>query len=301
MKTNAIKNLTAMILAIIMVVTIAVPVFATANEFVMNFESEYGEIVKSYYYPTVSDEISATIKSDSVSVYDHIGDNSYGVKAEGLKGEKIWLCQYIEYANGEVVYRYYLDDYNSDFYYTAMTYQFISADDVVIDGADVEVEDEIVEDEVLEDEVEEEIIEEEIIEEEIIEEEIIEEEIIEEVIPAITLDFLPKGLIARSSTSKATATINSSSVRVYKSLDNGAEGIEISVDPGTQISLITKYTFTMRNGSKLVFYRYDYTGSNEALYDAAISEYSGYVFIFEEDITVNETVKKTGKYFARTK
>ena len=57
----------------------------------------------------------------------------------------------------------------------------------------------------------------------------------------------------------------------------------------------------MRNGSKLVFYRYDYTGSNEALYDAAISEYSGYVFIFEEDITVNETVKKTGKYFARTK
>ena len=286
MKTNAIKNLTAMILAIIMVVTIAVPVFATANEFVMNFESEYGEIVKSYYYPTVSDEISATIKSDSVSVYDHIGDNSYGVKAEGLKGEKIWLCQYIEYANGEVVYRYYLDDYNSDFYYTAMTYQFISADDVVIDGADVEVEDEIVEDEVLEDEVEEEII---------------EEEIIEEVIPAITLDFLPKGLIARSSTSKATATINSSSVRVYKSLDNGAEGIEISVDPGTQISLITKYTFTMRNGSKLVFYRYDYTGSNEALYDAAISEYSGYVFIFEEDITVNETVKKTGKYFARTK
>lgn len=104
---------------------------------------------------------------------------------------------------------------------------------------------------------------------------------------AITLDFLPAGLIAESENVQGTtATINGTSVLLYKSLDNGAEGIEVAVEAGTQIDLITKYTFTTASGA-LVFYRYDYWGSNEALNDAAISEYSGYVFVCEADITVH--------------
>ncbi|MBQ4628163.1 MAG: hypothetical protein IJB44_03695 [Clostridia bacterium] len=294
MKKNEIKrNIITLTLTIIMLVSFALPAFAYgANEIIKNFETDNGDIVESYYYPSVKDELSATIKSDSVYVYDYIGDCSYGVEAEGLAGVKVWLCQYIEYANGEVLYRYYLDDYNNDFYYTSVSYQFISAKDVIIDGAEVE--------ETVEPETEEIVIEEEIIpevEETVPEvEEVVEEETEETVVektPALTLDFLPENLIADAETSSAkTATINGTSVKVYKSLDNGAEAIEIAVDANTKIDLITKYTFTKADGSKLVFYRYDYLGSNQALSDAALSEYSGYVFIFADDITVEEPVEE---------
>lgn len=269
MKKNEIKrNIITLTLTIIMLVSFALPAFAYgANEIIKNFETDNGDIVESYYYPSVKDELSATIKSDSVYVYDYIGDCSYGVEAEGLAGVKVWLCQYIEYANGEVLYRYYLDESSNDFFGTSMTYQFISAKDVTIDGQEPTVDTET--------------------------EDTTGPEIENPEETTITLDFLPADLIADAETSSAkTATINGTSVKVYKSLDNGAEAIEIAVDANTKIDLITKYTFTKADGSKLVFYRYDYLGSNQALSDAALSEYSGYVFIFADDITVEEPVEE---------
>lgn len=108
---------------------------------------------------------------------------------------------------------------------------------------------------------------------------------------SIALDFLPVGLVAESESMVGiTAIITANSVALYKSLDNGAEGIEVAVESGTVIDLITKYTFTTDSGN-LVFYRYDYYGSNEALNDAALSEYSGYVFIYSEDISLENTDK----------
>ena len=109
-----------------------------------------------------------------------------------------------------------------------------------------------------------------------------------EVEESIVLDFLPAGLVAESeSVADTTAVITANPVTLYKSLDNGAEGIEVTVESGTVIDLITKYTFTTDAG-ELVFYRYDYCGSNEALNDAALSEYSGYVFIYSEDISIED-------------
>ena len=106
---------------------------------------------------------------------------------------------------------------------------------------------------------------------------------------SIFLDFLPDGLVAESeSMADTTAVITANPVTLYKSLDNGAEGIEVTVESGTVIDLITKYTFTTDAG-ELVFYRYDYYGSNEALNDAALSEHSGYVFIYSEDISIENT------------
>lgn len=105
----------------------------------------------------------------------------------------------------------------------------------------------------------------------------------------ITLDFLPAGLIAESeSMTDTTAIITANPVTLYKSLDNGAEGIEVTVESGTVIDLITKYTFATDTGS-LIFYRYDYYGTNEALNDAALSEHSGYVFVYSGDISIQGT------------
>ena len=220
MKNSVIRrSMVTVILIIAMLVSLSFPAYAGTTEFVKNFETEYGYIVSCYYYPTAADELSATINSDSVEVYDYIYDCAYGVTAEGLAGVKVWLCQYIEYANGEVLYRYYLDDSSNEFFGTSMTYQFITAKDVTIDGqepvVDTETEDTTVPEVVPEIEVP--------------------EETVEPEEPALTLDFLPEGLIAEAETSGATATINASTVKLYKSLDNGAEAIEIAVDAGTQI------------------------------------------------------------------
>lgn len=108
----------------------------------------------------------------------------------------------------------------------------------------------------------------------------------------IVLNFLPDGVTAESETSGETATINTSPVKLYKSLDNGAAGIEVTVESGTEIELITKYTFASENGN-VVFYRFDYTGDNEALYNAALSENSGYPFIYAEDVTIRDYVPDT--------
>lgn len=104
--------------------------------------------------------------------------------------------------------------------------------------------------------------------------------------PTISLDFLPDGLIAESVTIDTAAVINANSVKLYKSLDSGAEGIEVEVESGTIITLVTKYTFSISDTETLEFYRYDYSGTNEILAEAALSELSGYVFIYAEDVTI---------------
>ena len=111
MKKNEIKrNIITLTLTIIMLVSIALPAFAYgANEIIKNFETDNGDIVESYYYPSVKDELSATIKSDSVYVYDYIGDCSYGVEAEGLAGVKVWLCQYTVQARYPVTSKAFFD------------------------------------------------------------------------------------------------------------------------------------------------------------------------------------------------
>ncbi|MBQ2880632.1 MAG: hypothetical protein IJE40_00030 [Clostridia bacterium] len=286
MKKSVIKNsIISIALIIAMIASLALPALAAeTTEFIKNFETEYGEIVSCYYFPTAADELAATIKSDSVAVYDYIYDYAYGITAEGLSGVKVWLCQYVEYANGEVLYRYYLDDSSNDFFSKSMTYQFISANDVIIEGQEPEIDTEV--EETVEPEIDTEV--EDTVEPE--ESPVVEvpEETVEPEEPTLTLDFLPEGLIANAEASGATATINSATVKLYKSLDCDAEAIEIAVEAGTQIDLITKYTFTSADGKTYVFYRYDYSGTNQELADAAISEYSGYVFIYADDITVTE-------------
>lgn len=104
--------------------------------------------------------------------------------------------------------------------------------------------------------------------------------------PTVSLDFLPDGLIAESETIDTAAVINANSVKLYKSLDSGAEGIEVEVESGTIITLVTKYTFSISDTETLEFYRYDYSGTNEILAEAALSELSGYVFIYAEEVTI---------------
>ncbi|MBR5805814.1 MAG: VWA domain-containing protein [Oscillospiraceae bacterium] len=99
---------------------------------------------------------------------------------------------------------------------------------------------------------------------------------------------LPEGAIAQAGTpSGALAAVNGTSLVAYKSLDNGAMGVEIPVNAGTVVELITSYTFS---NSDLVFYRYDYSGSNEELKDASTGETYGYVFIPASAVTITNEV-----------
>lgn len=63
------------------------------------------------------------------------------------------------------------------------------------------------------------------------------------------------------------AVLKGDSVKIYKDLYYGAPGVEVAVTPGTEIDLITAYSFS--NG--VVVYRFDYWGSESpALYDAVL-------------------------------
>ncbi|MBQ3008361.1 MAG: hypothetical protein IJN77_00310 [Oscillospiraceae bacterium] len=80
------------------------------------------------------------------------------------------------------------------------------------------------------------------------------------------------------------ATIKGTSVKIYKDLYYGAPGIEVNVAEGTEIDLITAYSFS--NGA--VVYRFDYWGRTESpeLYDAVLD----YCFISATDLAGNEDV-----------
>ena len=105
----------------------------------------------------------------------------------------------------------------------------------------------------------------------------------------ITLSGLPETAATSVDVQGRTAEITVNPVILYKSLDNGAEGVSIEVETDTEIQLVTQYTFTTDAG-RLVFYRYDYSGDNADLSSAALSETSGYVFIPAESISVGETL-----------
>ena len=108
----------------------------------------------------------------------------------------------------------------------------------------------------------------------------------------ITLDFVPSDPYANSApATEKYAVINDTTIRVYKSPDYQAEGVELNVNAGTVIELVTAYTYS--DGQ--VVYRYDYNGvENSALYNAALSELSGYPIIPAKYIMVGvETVENT--------
>ena len=79
-----------------------------------------------------------------------------------------------------------------------------------------------------------------------------------------------------------TAVIKGTSVKIYEDLYYGAPGIEVNIAEGTEIELITAYSFS--NGA--VVYRFDYWGRTESpeLYDAVLD----YVFICASSLVGNE-------------
>lgn len=79
------------------------------------------------------------------------------------------------------------------------------------------------------------------------------------------------------------AVLKGNSVKIYKDLYYGAPGVEVTVAPGTEIDLITAYSFS--NGA--VVYRFDYWGSESpALYDAVLD----YCFIPATEFEGSEDV-----------
>ncbi len=274
------------------------------DEISKNFIEDYGEIVvnDSSSYSPASNEIGAVVISDDAVVYDYNGNGAHGIDASSICGETIWLAQYIEYANGEVLYRYYLDDKSHEFYSDSLTYSFIHESDITL-VSDPEEPDDSADDtkctvcgkepctctEVTvceicnqnpcvcdaEDNNE--------------ADEGDSETTLPE--PTKTLDFISADWIAddESCEEGTTDTIKRTPVVLYKSLDNGADGIELEVEIGTEIELITKYTFT-NDDTTFVFYRYDYNGENEQLAEAALSEQSGYQFIYSEYLTEEELI-----------
>ena len=79
------------------------------------------------------------------------------------------------------------------------------------------------------------------------------------------------------------AVLKGNSVKIYKDLYYGAPGVEVTVAPGTEIDLITAYSFS--NGA--VVYRFDYWGSESpALYDAVLD----YCFIPATEFDGSEDV-----------
>ncbi len=99
----------------------------------------------------------------------------------------------------------------------------------------------------------------------------------------VVLDFVKEGVIAEAQDPASTkATINTTPVNLYNSPEYGAEGVSVAVEIGTEIELVTAYTFT--DGQ--IIYRYDYNGDNSDLSGAALSQYSGYPFISASDVTL---------------
>ena len=271
------------------------------DEISKNFIEDYGEIVNSYYYPTAADELEAVVASSSAVVYDGFENSAHGIDASSICGETIWLAQYIEYANGEVLYRYYLDDKSHEFYSDSLTYSFIHESDITL-VSDPEEPDDSADDtkctvcgnepctcaEVTVCEICEQnpcVCDAEDNNE-------ADEGDSETTLPGPTkkLDFISAEWIADDESCEGTTdTIKRTPVVLYKSLDNGADGIELEVEIGTEIELITKYTFT-NDDTTFVFYRYDYNGENEKLAEAALSEQSGYQFIYSEYLTEEELI-----------
>ena len=80
-------------------------------------------------YPT------ATITKESVNIYEYYTYNSQGVQVGNVQGEEIELLLSFTYSNNEIIYQYaYRNETHADLKDAAVTYYFISADDVKLAG-----------------------------------------------------------------------------------------------------------------------------------------------------------------------
>ena len=265
---NKLKRIVAVTLSMALVISLfqsdMLRTFADANVTtpVKNFVTDEGSIVSQDYYPTVADEPLATIKSDTIMVYDYHENGAKFLELTGVKDTEIYLSQKIVYEKGTVLYRYSTAESKGTMYDAQISgYEFILATDITIVGEEPETTASPEATTAPEEET-------------------------------ITLDFVPNDLVVNSATAtEKYAVINETTIRLYKSPDYNAEGIELTVNAGTIIELVTAYTYS--DGQ--VVYRFDYNGmENDALYNAALSEYSGYPIIPAKYITVGvETTEKT--------
>ena len=262
--------------------------FADAEETtetpVLGVPEDVEPVVVDLDYPIVY------VKNNQVTLYEDFVANASGAIYTGAQGEQIQLAKSYTYTVGEenvVLYQYTYQDFEGVMH-TAYHkgYAFISADDISFDVVEKPETTPVPTPEVTASPE-------------------ITPNPTPEVIPTatpgatqapegetITLDFVPNDPYANSvPATEKYAVINDTTIRVYKSPDYQAEGVELTVNAGTVIELVTAYTYS--DGQ--VVYRYDYNGvENSALYNAALSELSGYPIIPAKYIMVGvETVENT--------
>ncbi|MBQ6849464.1 MAG: VWA domain-containing protein [Oscillospiraceae bacterium] len=282
------KKVLSLVLAFVMTASLfsnwPMPVFATEGNDVKISASESADLTKngdmSYGDLTT---YTAYFADNNVCLYDNIYEAGNSVKVTGAAGMKVNVEDKYLFGESFIVYEISVPDDNTlltDNQKTTLSpYQFVAAEDIVFDESEVDYtqpsEEPSPEPSVQPSE------------------EPSPEPSTEPTpipLPAIVLESLPRDAILEANApSGALAVINGTTLPAYKSLDNGATGVEIPVEEGTVVELITAYTLKTEEADFL-FYRYDYTGSNEILAQQAISEHSGHVFISADAVTISAEV-----------
>ncbi len=283
------KKVLSLVLAFVMTASLftnwPMPVFAagsiTESDSTVNLVADNGEAAVT----EVTGNTAAYLADDSVTLYEHYAYDAYTVKAKNYAGTPIYLYDKITFAGSDLVlykYSYNGDESQSDIASAMIKYAYISSDDITFTAPAVTPEPTA------------------------------------EPTPAptvaptaeptsaptaapeataapggITLDTVPQGEIPTAKDPAAKyGTVNTDKIKLFKSPDYGAAGVEMDVKAGTMIELVTAYTF--ENGQ--IVYRFDYHGvDNSSLFDAALSQYSGTPFIPAEYVTVGigDLVEKT--------
>ena len=281
------KKVLSLVLAFVMTASLfsnwPMPVFATEGNDV-KISAEDNADISNYGDPSISDPeaYTAYLADNSVKLYEMYQDAGKSVNVTGTAGTEIELMDKIDLGGKFVIYNISVptDSTMPDNLKDAIsTYRYISAEDIVFDESKVDYtqpsEEPSPEPSVQPSE------------------EPSPEPSTEPTpipLPAIVLESLPQDAILEANApSGALAVINGTTLPAYKSLDNGATGVEIPVEEGTVVELITAYTLKTEEADFL-FYRYDYTGSNEILAQQAISEHSGHVFISADAVTISAEV-----------
>lgn len=287
-----IRKFISFVLVIAMTVSLftngQLPIFATEETtegIVLDFIPENAELEEGHMQYQI-----AYVKNNKVTLYEDYKAGAPGAVYTGAQGEQIELADSYTYTAGDkknVFYKY--SDYDMEgVMYTAQKdyYMFISAKDISFEAVEKPVATPT-------------------------------PEVVPTVEPTvtptpevtptaeptatptpepdedeITLDFVPNDLVVEDETaSEKYAVINDTTIRVYKSPDYKSEGVELTVNAGTVIELVTAYTYS----DDQVVYRFDYNGvENSTLYNAALSELGGYPIIPAKYITVGvETVENT--------
>ncbi len=290
---NKLKRIVAVILSMALVISLfqsdILRTFADENATtpVLDFVPEGATLEENKMnepYPV------AYVKNNEITLYEDYTAEAPGAVFTGAQGEQIELANSYTYTTGEekvILYQYTWHD-TEGVMYTAYSdyFRFISADDISFTEVEKPETTPVPTPEVTASPE-------------------ITPNPTPEVIPTatpgatqapegetITLDFVPNDPYANSvPATEKYAVINDTTIRVYQSPDYQAEGVELTVNAGTVIELVTAYTYS----DEQVVYRYDYNGvENSALYNAALSELSGYPIIPAKYITVGvETVENT--------